>query len=549
MSSIIDEIRREVSSIAKIENIDEPKAFALFYLREIEEKSIEDAKIQIRDGPWDRGRDVIELDEEERVLRIYQFKYSQDIEYVKRALTDIQNAIKEEENLGNLRKVNRVELFIVSLASTTPEVIREKKTIQSNIQKWLRNKGYDISIDIQIVDLKKRLLALYGRIYGIDVELLWKTWREVDGQAIIGLLDARGLVPYVESEELFAFNVRSFLGARKTTASRRIWESLSDENTRRKFWVLNNGIVCLCTSYQISETNSTISFRNFTVVNGAQTLGTIAKFLERNPVIEEPIWVVAKVLKVGESEDDREWAKRITDASNRQTPTSMRDLRAVEPHHAWLERWLQEEFGVIYLYKRGQKCPKNCICVDMKDMAQAFIAWIGYPHVAFSRPGEIFSKDDYYTMVFPNEINNLKESGEQSEVREFVASRLLPWKIAVRVREFLYKKAPPGSVNEKNRSLVYHIVWLYRRFLENAIRKYKYMELYSAIDDVLEDSVIDDLYDALVSLLGMLEDFDIPKTLKTERAKEILDSKVIVSPVMQRIWRNILETLENKLSA
>lgn len=543
MSSIINEIRNKVQYLASTESLPEHKAFALFYLEEIEDLSKEDAKIKVLDGPWDRGRDAVYIDEENAVLKIYQFKFSDNPQYVEQALTDVQRGVMEEEKLGRLKDIEAIELIIVSLTPPTRDLLEKAKFVKNSVQRWLRSKGYDVQVDVQVVDAKKRLLALYGRVYGIDVTLEWRVKSIVENKVILGLLDARGLVDYISVEELFAFNVRKFLGARKTTASRKMWDSLSETETRKNFWILNNGIVCLCTDYNIIDENK-IEFKNFTVVNGAQTLGTIARFLEKNPTLrEEPIWVVAKVLKVGETEEDVEWARKITDASNRQTPTSMRDLRAVDTFHRWIEEWLREEFNVAYLYKRGQVVPGGMLSVSMKELAQAYVAfWLEKPHISFARPGQIFSSDELYVEVFPTtEIYRLKESGRREQIKEFLAKRLLAWSIVKKIREYLHKVA--RGEEEKNRSLVYHMTWLYKVILEDYIAKYEAKKLYNIINEITSEDVLSDFYERVSSFFTMM-DLDIPKSLKTTEAQDKLREKFMPTRLFNGLKQRILEKIE-----
>ncbi|WP_297093165.1 AIPR family protein [Thermococcus sp.] len=304
---------------------------------------------------------------------------------------------------------------------------------------------------------------MFEKIYGVNINLKFKSSIVLD-EAIIGLVDASRFKDFIEREELFAFNIRKFLGLRKGSVNWQINQSLEDEEKRKDFWMLNNGIVCLCTDFSQGNSDGTYNFQNFTVVNGAQTITTIAKFLERNPVIDEPIWVLAKVIKV--REDDIERAFRLTKTSNTQTPTNTKDLRAVDISHRRLQKWFKQYFDIEYIYRRGEKAHSQSH-IKMKEMAQAFVAyWMRQPHVAFSRPGKIFADSEYYDEIFPAEdIEALKNHGDDASIREFLMRRLFPYLLLVHIREYITRRIQEGD-EKKWRSLSYHIVWVYSEIFE-----------------------------------------------------------------------------------
>ncbi|RLE72090.1 MAG: hypothetical protein DRJ45_02470, partial [Thermoprotei archaeon] len=92
----------KVQEIADNEELSQSKAFGLYFLEEFEDLSKEEARSIVIDGPWDRGCDAIYLDEENNLLKIYQFKYSEDVNYVRSALTDLQRGVEAEDFHGNM---------------------------------------------------------------------------------------------------------------------------------------------------------------------------------------------------------------------------------------------------------------------------------------------------------------------------------------------------------------------------------------------------------------------------------------------------------------
>src|SRR3989442_5668469 len=94
--SILEEITNKVGEIADLRGLTPDKAFGFWFLEDIEELSEEEAESTITDGPWDGGRDAVYFDEENLTTNIYQFKYSEDLAYVSKGLTDLQNGVQNE---------------------------------------------------------------------------------------------------------------------------------------------------------------------------------------------------------------------------------------------------------------------------------------------------------------------------------------------------------------------------------------------------------------------------------------------------------------------
>lgn len=537
--ALIDDIKREVQTIGQERELADDRAFGYWFLESYEDLSPEDAEGIVIDGPWDQGRDAVNDDEDDRSKTIYQFKYSEDLNYVARALTDVQRGlIAERDTLADKDTVN---LRIITIATADTNLLNEKKRVERQVRHWLKSNGYLADATIELIDLK-RFLELAERIYGVDLALNWQVKNVIDGRYLVGLADARGFVDYIDRDELFSFNIRKFLGLREGSVSWKIKGSLENPGKREKFWVLNNGIVCLCTA--MTPSDSAVNFTNFTIVNGAQTIKTVSKFLEDNPTVDEPIWVLTKVLRV--SEDDIRQAAEITASSNTQNPTSTRDIRATDIAHSRIQEWLQSEFDLAYIFKRGiGQAHENS--VKMKDLAQAWISFSREePHVSFARPGQIFKQDLYYNEVFPPDyIQDLSAHGGTAQIRAFLLQRLIPWKLSLSIRNYL-KSHTGGTAtpDKKYRSLTYHITWMYRKILEERLADSELV--YQRLDEVLTTS-IEPLFERILTYLEDKEDFNVPKTLKTKVGKEKLEPLLTVQRFLE-IKRNTVGILNRPVS-
>lgn len=509
--SVLEDIKREVEEISGERELSKDKAFGYWFLEEIEDLSPEEAEAAIIDGPWDLGRDALYFDEENESLKIYQFKYSEDIDYVLRGLTDVQEALIAERN--SLIKIRLLKLIIVTIATDDGRISTQAKQVRRRVRTWLTRNNYRMEMDLETFDLKK-FSQIFEKLYGLDLETSWRSRPiSIDNKSVVGLMDVGGLKDYADREELLAFNIRKFLGLRKGSVNWSIKQTLEEENERDRFWVFNNGIVCLCTDFE--PRGKKVRFNNFTVVNGAQTISTITKFLEANPTIDTPLWVLTKVFKVDES--DIEFATKITKTSNTQTPTSNRDLRAVDILHKRIKDWLSDYFGITYIYRRGERARRGTESAKMKDIAQAYIAyWENLPNVAFARPGTIFADSARYETVFPiEEIDLIHREGDEKSIRNYLKQILIPQKILLKVRDFLGNKIKAEAEDKKWRSLAYHLLWIYKCTIDSSSVGLSIDRLYEKIGSIV-DGTVNDFYRGLKDYCEIRK-MDIPKDLKSEK--------------------------------
>jgi hypothetical protein len=304
--------------------------------------------------------------------------------------------------------------------------------------------------------------------------------------------------------------------------------------------MLNNGMVCLVTGSN-AHSATTYDFTNFTIVNGAQTTSTIAAYFEQNPADEDPVWVVAKVVAVDEADIDR--ARILTKTSNTQTPASNKDLRAVDPWHRRIERWMIERYGIRYAYRRGVRVPSDA--VQMKDVAQAYVAFgLGTPHIPFARVGTIFSDSTLYNAAFdPEWIETVRQAGDAEDEREYLASRLVPTRIAQRARAQINARVQAGD-DPKWRSLTYHLVWAYRQILD-AEGFRDAIAILNAMPGLVDDTA-GQLYSAMKTAMTYAR-VEVPRDLKTTKAVETLVESGFVDEDDQ--VRAVRETIRSRLSA
>ena len=461
--SVKETIKRLVNDVAQDCNIKDYKAFGLWFLQEMEEMSPEAAEDALVDGPWDNGRDAVDFDTEEKVLTIYQFKYSDNLYEIKKAFTDLQRGLQSE--VQHAIEVKAVRLIIVSLASENEEILNLLRSNEDIVSHWLRTVGSEAELVIEHFDLSK-FTQIFEKLTGVTAQIDFREPPLESGIGQIGIIDARAFITHIDKDELLAFNIRKFLGVRKNNVNWKILETLKKSTERDRFWLLNNGLVCVYTKSSVIDTKKK-EYSNLSIVNGAQTVNTISKFITDNPAASNhAIWVVAKFVEV--SEYDRDFALRLTVTSNTQNAVSYKDLRASEQSHEILQNWLSA-LGLVYQYKRGD-ASKGKTIVPMKDLAQAYVAFCGQPNVAFARAGSIFGEmSELYSNIFPErDILELNAKGDATKKLNFLGPRLVALELLNEIRHQIAEEIKKDPQVKQWRSASYHLVWMFASIINES---------------------------------------------------------------------------------
>ena len=127
-------------------------------------------------------------------------------------------------------------------------------------------------------------------------------------------------------------NIRNYKGS--TDVNDQILATIRDEPEH--FFYLNNGLTAYCERLEIHNLDraNTQSKRlrayGFSIVNGAQTVGSIAAFFDANPQPPPQGHVFLKIISLQRSPDERDFAQRITQSTNFQNQIRPRDFAALD---------------------------------------------------------------------------------------------------------------------------------------------------------------------------------------------------------------------------
>ncbi|MCX5462199.1 AIPR family protein [Streptomyces albidoflavus] len=354
------------------------RALAAFVIAKRGGLGWEAASATVTDGSGDNGIDAIALNLEGDRLLIVQSKWSQD----GRGSLALDDFIKFREGISDLVQLrwqrfnekvrvrqkeiedalldpkmqieiivahsgvsdcssdirDRMETFLDETFNTPDEVASFNYLGQSGIHKLLLDDHQLPKIDLLVE------LADWGQFAGEPVAY----YGQVSAAQVAGWHREHGTT-------LFSKNVRVVLNNSEVN------ETLIDTLRERpaEFWYYNNGVTILCEkiskapAYGADRRIGAFTFSGADVVNGAQTVGSIAK-AERLGIDLTEAKVTVRFISLEDAQS--EFANSVTRATNTQNRITGRDFLALDPEQSRIKNEFLLE-GLTYIYKSGEADP------------------------------------------------------------------------------------------------------------------------------------------------------------------------------------------------
>jgi AIPR protein len=340
----------------------------------------------IVDGGADNGIDAIHYDATSRTLYICQSKWSDshgssvDSAGVLKFLAGVQDLVSLKKNKFNQKIQDRWSIIEDALSKLTsvrlviayPGSAQIDATIAERIEEFLTSQNETSELffldTVRQPELFRYFLADAAPPQ-IDLTIRLSHWGRVESPlvAVYGQVSASDLAAWYKANgnQLFAGNIRNFLGL-KSDVNDAIAKTLSDYPS--KFWYFNNGITIICESLQkqaIGGNDRSVGLfdcKKVTIVNGAQTVGTIGRTLS-NP--DSPASLQARIIVV--SDPSSELWQQVTRASNTQNRIDARNFVALDPEQERIRTELLME-RVSYEYREGETLDSS---VDSFDFIEA----------------------------------------------------------------------------------------------------------------------------------------------------------------------------------
>jgi hypothetical protein len=362
-------------------------AFALAQLAGINDSI---AATCVVDGYDDNGVDAIYYDNNDKKVYLIQSKWMEsgkdspkqgDIQKFLKGFKDFLNADfsqfndkfkKMEDKLKEALYDAQVR-FLLVITYTGSQPLAEKHA-RHDVEDLLRNLNDPIElVTYQVFSQKELYNAAAGLAEGapIDLDILIRKWGQMDQPflAYYGQLDAADVASWWQSysDRLFAPNLRKFLGG--TDVNDSIINTIT--NSPEKFWYFNNGITILCETVNQkpigkgSTKSGVFECKGVSIVNGAQTVGSIAKAFSTNPDKVSQARVSARLISLDKCPEG--FATEVTRAANTQNKIEHRDFVSLDSEQKRLQTDLRILCDKEYVYKSGDQKPKEEFGCDLEE--------------------------------------------------------------------------------------------------------------------------------------------------------------------------------------
>lgn len=384
--------------------IDKESAFlsrglAAYTLYSLSKVSASTAAEAIVDGTGDNGIDAIFWHRGDNVLWLVQSKWIQrgtgnpELGDINKFSTGIKNLIEDNLDRPGLRleeKKPEVESALSTLGVKAKLVISHtgvgisnasRKCLQ-DLTKDLNSNEVDAStFTYQIFDkeIAYKTAVEDANKSKIDVDFNLSNWGKIDDPyvAFYGSTSAMDLAKLwsQHGNKLFSDNLRDFIG--RTEANDSISQTIKDDPT--SFWYFNNGVTVLCkelhrTTRGTKRLSDDFRCKEISIINGAQTVGSIGRYYKDNPdESEENLEQVEVLIRLISLEKCPEgFGVKVTKATNTQNKVEDRDFLALDPIQQKLARELKTwDRSKTYYYKRSNEMVSNENSCTLTEVTQA----------------------------------------------------------------------------------------------------------------------------------------------------------------------------------
>ncbi|MGM0526437.1 MAG: AIPR family protein [Pseudomonadota bacterium] len=393
----------------------------------------------------DFGIDAIQVDENEREIKLFNFKYREKFNPDKKQSsndvvisTKFIQALYNSDTSGMEGKLKSLTERVIS-ALEENEIWKISLYIVSNDNKavsvhdqTIRQLQDHYELDVIPVGLDEISQVISIRPDPIDATLILDSeaimvYRESNlstFNSFIARIPSSEIVRITSTEESLRHdynmedlsplssakldysvlfdNVRGFVVRSKY--NKNITESLKNEPS--KFFMYNNGLTIVANRVDSEHINAKkkvkLKISGFQVLNGGQTLRSIHKFNKESETnINDYLSNSEVLVRIFSADKEQETVNRIAEYTNSQNKISSVDLKSLSAEQLHLEQYL-EGFDIIYSRKSGDtglNSEKSYrYKISMERFGQILFSLAGSPHKASSQKGQIFGK--HYDSLF-----------------------------------------------------------------------------------------------------------------------------------------------------
>ncbi|MBL3562853.1 AIPR family protein [Rhodovulum sulfidophilum] len=313
----------------------------------------------------------------------------------------LQESVRQIWDLHNKGKICRYKAIFCSngggFSTSALGIIDSVKASYSSVSFEFYS-GHDV---VQAMAIEGRD-AEDGQLQVIGKEILERSDGDVRGA--VASVDAKSFVDLITAEDgetikrnLFDDNLRVFLGANGGYNQAIISTATSSDSYL--FWYLNNGVTITCKSFSYNKghTNPKLIFKDFQIVNGAQTSHSLVEAARTNPEALADVVVMVRMYAT----DRADIAERVAVATNSQARIQSRDLMSNHETLKKLELAFKER-GYFFERKKNMHSDKpEGSRIDALKLGQIILSYeLREPDKSKTESDSIF--DSRFHQIFDN---------------------------------------------------------------------------------------------------------------------------------------------------
>lgn len=217
----------------------------------------------------------------------------------------------------------------------------------------------------------------------VELTLLKPGWVKEPYETVFGIIPLKEIsgLYALHGKRLIAANIRGYKG--RTEVNDQIIETVREEP--QHFFYFNNGLTAFCERLEVHNLDRAnpdakrITAYSLSIVNGAQTLGSLTNYFSSAPQPAPHGFAFLKIISLERCSDDRQFADRITRCTNLQNQIGSRDFVALDEQQEMIANQLILT-RVAYHYKTDceQPAPDEsnfsleeattaCACLDQRS--------------------------------------------------------------------------------------------------------------------------------------------------------------------------------------
>ncbi len=237
----------------------------------------------------------------------------------------------------------------------------------------------------------------------VNIDLILENWYGIDAprRSFYGLVSASQLAALYEQHKkaLFEKNIRHYLGAQPVNDA--IGTTVQDRPS--ELFYLNNGLTAVCASISpapgIIHSRGVFRLNGFSIVNGAQTVGSIATVNNTTGSVSSDAKLLITLIEVGTAPDNL--GPQITRARNTQNEVRGLYFAALDPTQERLRQELAVS-GITYYYRPSAEATQGGpTVITLQQGAIALASFSGDTRMVVTAKKEIGQLYDQTGSLYP----------------------------------------------------------------------------------------------------------------------------------------------------